>query len=589
MRINNASYLSKAIACGVIAMLASSCGVFEGKKKSKSSDPAPVEIETIVSASEKATPTGGASVALKLSSNASDAKFKCLVEPKAAEGQGSNNWVDCKESYEVAAGQQIKLTIKAIGASGAEDKSPIVILVPENGATGAIVDGGNAGIPVATEILGKSEIGAEYGKDLLKLSLAVKGGDPTAYRFECKRENDQQYRLCSRDGSNSYDFGKLVDGQDIRLSVRAVHNISGAIASEDEIAFRVSLTMLEGADILRDSKTGEVAIKVRLDSGESASCEIRKGTTSQGEFDCKDGVKLALSTMPQGSYTLAVTKKSSAGSVIATENIAFCAQVCAGTGAQGRPAVLAPQRFLIGSFYEFVVPPSMHVTEYSTTKTYNCQLSFYRVLSDFDPHYIGNALCNGYGDRIITALTPRGAQLDYCHSTLQDDVYKWLTDYRLANNHIEVGTDADIVEANPMAHERIMINVFDADYEFQRSRSRFEYLCMNRPLIKSPFIKIVNDFWQREELRAEFWMCDVDLPGTGPGFPGIEQWRVGAFFMVDQFSELPNMYCNTCEFSSKKALEVVYMARPNETNWRPENFARSAQMLFLNSIRESQP
>jgi len=419
MRTNNKFYLNGLLACSVMTTLVTGCGVFEGKKKSKSSDPAPVAVDTTVTPTETPAANGGVAVALKFGSSAADAKFKCLVEPVAAQGQGANNWVDCQERIDIPAGQQIKLSVKAVNAAGVEDKEPAVLFLPALGATGAIPD--VAKDTAKTEILGKSEIAGTYSKELLKLSLAVRGGDPANYRFECKRESEQQFRLCNRDGSNGYDFGKLVDGQDIELSVRAVHNQSGAIAAEDTIAFRVSLTMIEGAEQLRNEKTGEIAVKIRLADGETATCEVRKDGRADRPFDCKDGVTLPLGTMPQGSYTLVVEKKNGSGQIVGAENVNFCARKCGGSGAAGGEVVLKPQRFLVGSFYEFTVPENMHVTEYSTTKNYNRQLSFYRVLSDFDPHYIGNTLCNGYADRKITALTPRGDSLDYCLSTVQDD------------------------------------------------------------------------------------------------------------------------------------------------------------------------
>jgi len=589
MTTNSKSYLSKVLACSVMAMLVSGCGLFEGKKKSKSSDPAPVVVDTTVTPTETPAANGGVSVALKFGSTAADAKYKCLIEPVGAPAQGANNWIDCQDRLDIPAGVQVKLAVKAVNAAGVEDKEPAVLFLPLLGAT---VERPTIAENASTEILGKSEIGAVYFKELLKLTLAVRGGDPAQYRYECKRETEQQFRLCNRDGSNGYDFGKLLHGQEIALSVRAVHNQSGVIAAEDSLAFKVSLTMIEGAEALQDAKTGEVPLRIRLGSGEIATCEVRRNGREDRPFACNDGVTLPLTTMAQGSYTLVVVRKTSAGEVLGTENINFCARQCGGAGAGpggGQAVELKPQRFLIGNFYEFTVPEGMHVTEYSTTKTYNRQLSFYRVLSEFDPHYIGNSMCNGYADRRITALTPRGEPLDYCHSTVQDDIYKWMTDYRLANNHIEVATDGDIVAQNPAAHQRIMINVFDADYEFQRSRTRFEYLCMNRPIVKGPPMRFLQNFWAVDEVWAEFWMCDTDLPGTGPGLPGIEQWRVGAFFIVDSASALPDMYCTACSYSTQKAIEVVYMARPNESNWRPENFARTAQSLFLSTLGQAQP
>src|SRR5690606_27714705 len=100
--------------------------------------------------------------------------------------------------------------------------------------------------------------------------------------------------------------------------------------------------------------------------------------------------------------------------------------------------------------------------------------------------------------------------------TPQRDAYKWLTDFRLANNHIELATNQQYI--NGYQHDRIMINVFDDDYEFMHDRSRFEQLCMNKrgTITRTPAIRFIDRGYWGEKVAAEFYMCVAELASSGP-------------------------------------------------------------------------
>jgi hypothetical protein len=201
---------------------------------------------------------------------------------------------------------------------------------------------------------------------------------------------------------------------------------------------------------------------------------------------------------------------------------------------------------------------------------------------------------------------------DYCLTTPPNrDMYKWLTDYRLANNHLEIATDPQDVVHNPNLtpgmglpnHERITINVFDRDYEYMQDRSRFEQLCMNRrgTITKTPPIRFIDRGFWGENVKAEFYMCTEHL--VGPGFGGLpnggDKWWIGSFFITSDGLNLPRYECfthkyhgdydaNWCgKFKNPSLLEVTFMTKTPYMD--PADFARNAQAQFLKNLVELTP
>ncbi len=250
----------------------------------------------------------------------------------------------------------------------------------------------------------------------------------------------------------------------------------------------------------------------------------------------------------------------------------------AGQGPDSRPRIGGLSNQLqIGSAYQIKVPAGLHVTEYSTSKTTGV-LSFFRVTRDSDPYYLGNFSCENSWDRLFGSVSASGETMMYCHSTPTREQYKDEHEFRLANNHVEVATDTALVTKE--SQERLTFSIFDEDYEFMTSRSRFRNMCMNsaRNYIDVPMIP--NFFLGKNPETVRFWYCDTylsDVDGSA------SLWRVGAFYDIDHM----DWDCRDCKYD--RAIESVYMVRANAGVFTPYQFAKTAQVRILDLLTKITP
>lgn len=596
---------TSALALAFVATAPTACGK---KKKKSESAPAPTAVDTFV----VGTSTDGRNMTVQYKSNIAGAKFKCATDVDGQAGQ----WSDCPAEGSVIpteAGRKYVFKVKAIGPDGVEDAEPITYSFTAQGQGGG-QEGPAVEPPAQTSavIANKAEVGAIYTKRSLKLKLSVEGAALDAVRLECKRENESTFSLCGSGGT--YDgFGELIDGAEYELAVRPVDRASGAVGNEDRIAFKVELRDIEIDNVtkLEAAKTGthKLTFEQARRAGLRLSCSIDGSQPS----DCTQGISVELDRLQPGSHALVVTAQTAQGAAAGETTVNFCAKECSAQGGNASAPLIKSMQ--IGSFYEYLIPEDMHVTEYATTKTYNDQLSFFRVMND--PFYLGNYACAREFDRKVSASSGRGKTWDYCHSTPRQDFYKWLTDFRLANNHLETATDFDLV--NEFNHQRTMINVFDADYEYMKDRSRFEQLCLNKrgAIYRTRPIRFMDRGFWGENVKAEFYMCVAELVGPGPGLPSaVDEWWIGAFFITSDGLDLPKYECyakdwaphasngyGTTEkgyydyeyaqpefcgtFKNPNLLEVLYMTKKP---WREaHDFAADAQAQFLRNLREIVP
>jgi hypothetical protein len=231
----------------------------------------------------------------------------------------------------------------------------------------------------------------------------------------------------------------------------------------------------------------------------------------------------------------------------------------------------------IGSAYEMTVPTGMHVTEYSTSKTTGV-LSFFRILPESDPYYLGNHSCARDWDRVVAGMSPAAETLLYCHSTPTRAAYKIHNEYRLAYNHVEVATDTKLVV--PENQERLSVSIFDADYDLMTATSRFNDLCQNAVKRKIDLPMIPDFFLGKNPEKVDFHICDVYLPDMNGR---AVQWRVGAFYDVDHM----DWNCNDCRYS--RAMETVYLARINSGIHLDANFAKVAQKRIFDLVSKLTP
>jgi len=250
-----------------------------------------------------------------------------------------------------------------------------------------------------------------------------------------------------------------------------------------------------------------------------------------------------------------------------------------------RPANYALGNILqVGDAYRMTVPAGMHITEYSSSKTTGV-LSYYRIMVESDPYYLGNHACADSWDRGLVSLSPAGQPLMYCHSTPTRDAYKHRNEFRLAHNHVEIATDAALVTSEN--GERLSMAAFDADFELMDSRSRFLNACQNnrRAMIRVPMIP--NFFLGTNPEKVNFWFCDTYQPDRD-GRPQL--WRVGAFYNSDEIDwNCPLGRDCGAGRSYPRAVEAVYMVRANAAVFTPELFARQAQERILETVAKLTP
>ena len=341
----------------------------------------------------------------------------------------------------------------------------------------------------------------------------------------------------------------------------------------------------------------------QFNSASTYSCVLDMGVGTQP--DCSNGyltLNLNDPALTAGKHSLVILARSE-DAVVAASSISFCAKTSCSASLDPLPPPGAPAQawgsaLVVGSGWGFRLTPDLHVTEYSTTKTTGV-LNAYRVAegqeAEMDPLYLEAQQCGGlFDDRLPTRRKHPGGQVyQYCHSKMPREVYKELNEYRLALNHIEVASNmapVAIDEGGAMVtapgYERIAVSVFDADYEFMNSRSRFWNLCQNSWQRSVYQIPMMNQFfdWQLPS-DVDFFTCEAILPNPISG--QMEEWRIGAFFAIKGGMRM-DFGCN-CGNTYPEAVEMVYMMRPSLGTMFDFQFATRAQDRILGQLQRIVP
>lgn len=594
-----------------------------------------------------------------ITSTQKDARFKCSVVPEQQRSLPVSNWSDCSSPWviDVQPGQSYVLRAKATLSSGSEDSTPAEYVatipapaapvVPQNG--GALNLKPKPKVTIKTKILDKDNIPAEVKDENIEINFGfeAEGVDPSQVIYECKTQQHNNYQNCP--DKTQYKFANLKHGGEYRLKVRAV--IAGdkvqSDTIEDEVSFKVNLSggfvLANENDIAGKTLTNDFDVMLPR-ANRNLRCILSKDNQTNGrEEQCAEKYKIKVRDLGPGSYRLVV--KGQQNDEVA---VAFCIEQCSqgdvsqpdqGGGGQGPdgpngpegPSGPAPghvgggqpggypqggaQTYQIGSFYGFTVTPGMHVVQYATTKNHAEMLNYFSVTND--PYAIGNYNCTGVVDRILTFLSPSKVPYTYCNSTPSREGFKIMTEGRLALNHLEVATDSNIVEKNPYAHERIMINVFDSDYEFMVNRGKFSSLCAENVnargrVTKSPLVPVIDrNFWGTWT-NGQILACWGQF-AEGPGIPMLDQqsgWWIGAFY-ISSNDNLPAFECyknnwsydvghpdhgahygpvspQWCqEYRNPSLIEVVYMTKkPFQQDYL---FMQDLQIKFSGLLRELRP
>jgi hypothetical protein len=607
---------------GLVSTMALSCS----KKKNDDSDsskPAP-KLEVV----EQQPQYGEGYAIIKAGANHDDATFMCQVVATNLQTmtRDRGDWQECDPKTEgfridMQAGMSYYVRVKAVKGNSESE----IIEIDLNGQ-----DGGGATISaedLAATILNKGEVSSTYQSETLVLNLGVTGNMATELsqiQFECQRENENTFRACPQ--GQTYDFGDLVSGQSYSLAIRAVLP-DGRATVEDYISFQVKLPvlMINGEQQLNASlksstqnpATDRVQLNVGGDiDGYQVSCKI-----DDQDVDCNTEIDLG-NPQEQGGHTLTVEIKDQTGAQIQTRSIQYCTLYCGGIEGFSGPNMTG-QTIAAGVYWEFDMPVNFHMTEWSQTFNTGSAVNYYQVLPESDPFYMGNDLCDkvrpnnaflpGEAPMTMSFESQVGTQnstdiYSYCKRRLLEPELHFLTEDRIAVNHVEIATNENAMGCPGCggSHERVSINEFsdrfhvgDFRSEFRFTRSKFHEICMHSTLVVETPVKIdaASKFWDGDDYTAYYMTCYANLSDGSPANPwGSSPWQVGAFFVTREplpwgcfnrnYHQQNQQTCSA--YSNKSVLEVVYMSN-NEAS--PHNFLREMQRRVVKdmNLRERTP
>jgi hypothetical protein len=348
------------------------------------------------------------------------------------------------------------------------------------------------------------------------------------------------------------------------------------------------VTKIDGAPAAGQSLTTDsVTLALALDGDAAQAGLTMQGFqcrfSADGEFKACGPSSLVLSNLANGTQldlTVRAVLKDQAGNLFYAQESTVSIKVAipAGTKPGENPIAGAlSNELLVGNAYQMTVPAGKHVTEYSSSKTTGV-LKVFRILNESDPYYLGNYKCDAGWDSRVTSMSAAGDLLGYCFSTPTRDAFKDDNEFRLANNHVEISTDAALVTKDN--EERLSFSVFDADIELTAARSRFANACTNSQRHSITVPMIPNFFLGTNPEAVDFWWCDTYLSDVN-GAPQL--WRVGAFYDVDHID------WNSPNLRYSRAVEAVYMVRANAAVFEPDAFAKQAQTRILSAISKVTP
>ena len=328
---------------------------------------------------------------------------------------------------------------------------------------------------------------------------------------------------------------------------------------------------------------------------------------------------LGMTSKSQHTLTVQATVKAT-GTVVGSDSVSFTAAgqtavteapapsappAPATGGAPGSgPVVVAPViplNFLVGSRLLFTVPTDSHVTEYVSTLNYKSSLVAYRIAAQDDQAYIGNLACIRDHDRSIKSSDSAKNVYNYCQTTfLNDGHYDGMPYY--APNHIEIGSNADAVLAGKETH--VDINVYDFHQGFLKSRSQFWNLCQNKPIMVTPTIPVMKDFFGWPSIESQIAVCRTNLaPAYTLGQVADGTYNQNEFFVasfVAQIDESTNTIINrpchiggydVCESEVflgtggyRALVEVTVVGKVGTSGKNENDFAKEQMGLSLNSF-----
>lgn len=247
----------------------------------------------------------------------------------------------------------------------------------------------------------------------------------------------------STGGASSAGQNNAVKTSDFATSVSGLPEVGSPVRAE-RVELKFAVVNRDGQPV----SAADISYQCRLNDSEKT-------------IPCS-GAPFVISGLKDGTYKVTVTATFTVDGVkVQTADVTtvFAVELPPNT----RPANQALGNVIqVGDSYQLTVPAGLHITEYSSSKTTGV-LSYYRIMVESDPYYLGNHSCTESWDRGLVSISPAGQPLMYCHSTPTREAYKTRNEFRLAHNHIEIATDTALV--NSENGERLSLAAYDTDFD----------------------------------------------------------------------------------------------------------------------------
>jgi len=412
----------------------------------------------------------------------------------------------------------------------------------------------NPGVGVAPQqaklqviISNKADAEVAVTPSALTLTFDIAGrtsSDPlSAYSFQCKLDSDSAFKDCT--GATYFTFLGMTNSSQYTLTVQATVKATGMVIGSDSVSFTAA------------------------------------GLPAPTDIPATSGTPA-----PSAPPVLATGGAPSAGPVVVAPVVV---------------APVIPLSFLMGSRLLFTVPTDSHVTEYVSTLNYKSSLVAYRIAAQDDQAYIGNSSCIRDHDRNVKSSDSAKNVYNYCQTTfLNDGIYDGMPFY--SPNHIEIGSNADVVLAGKETH--VSINVYDFHQGFLKSRSQFWNLCQNKPIMVTPRIPVMKNFFGWATIESQIAVCRANLaPAYTLGQIADGTFNQNEFFVASFIAEIDEttnaIISRPCHVGGYEAcesqvflgtggyralVEVTVVGKVGTSGKNENDFAREQMALSLNSF-----
>jgi hypothetical protein len=380
--------------------------------------------------------------------------------------------------------------------------------------------------------------------------------------------------------------GRLAELDAVRRNVRTPDASAGPTAPKPSATtlgviqdIPVETFVVAGGTIPQRLRATELKLQLRSNI-DGATFECRQDVDAVFK-KCPEGDAFAFRSLVHGQgYTLAVRAKSPDGRLDKTPyTVSFVVDRVAGqepftaasTSTQGLVAPSALPRQIettstavsdqtrelqIGSYYSVVVPYSMSVASFATTKTPTGRMRLLYLDAAGSGSVFSGQGCN----REFETLIPATDALRYCEATPNHEQYAAAYARPLPMNHLELVSS---MAGRPV--EKLLVSGFDSEIDPFESGLGIETLCATAQAQGTSTVPVLRRFAELQPDREQFRWCQV-RGGDG------QWWWLGYFG------------ARLGRATTSPRLKVVYSASAARGIVSPQQFLERASTLLSNVI-----